>query len=295
MRFKTKKRQKKRKIKTFIIFFIISFLTTYNYLNILNSADIYDKELIVKYGINNYTIPNIRKTKIKNILYTSLNYYLDELKNDSTKSMSSLKVSDEPLVYIYNTHQNEEYDTKMFNAYNISYTVETASYILADNLQKYGINTIVEDENISTYLNVNNLTYKDSYKASRYYITEKLKKYPSIKYIIDIHRDSLKREKSTVTINNKNYAKISFVVGLDNSNFNANLFFSEKVNSYIPDISSGIIKKGGNKVNGIYNQDLINTAILIEIGGPENTIEEVNNSIIILAKAIKESIGEENV
>ena len=36
-----------------------------------------------------------------------------------------------------------------------------------------------------------------------------------------------------------------------------------------------------------YNQDLGDNILLIEVGGPENTKEEINNSIEVLAKVLK--------
>ena len=54
----------------------------------------------------------------------------------------------------------------------------------------------------------------------------------------------------------------------------------------IPGISRGIIKKGGNGVNGIYNQDLNEKMILIELGGQYNKIEDINNTLDILSESI---------
>lgn len=219
-----------------------------------------------------------------------LNYNLDERK-ENIKVIEKVKNDSSPKIYIYNTHQSESYDYKMLNAYNISYTVETASLILKDYLGKYGIQSYVERESISSYLNLNNLSYKDSYKASRYYIEKRLKESASINYIIDIHRDSLKKGDTTATINGKSFAKVLFVVGLDNPGYQSNLNFANKVNNHLDkSITKGIIKKGGRGVNGVYNQDLCKNALLIEIGGPDNNIEEVNNTIIVLAKALKESV-----
>lgn len=41
-------------------------------------------------------------------------------------------------------------------------------------------------------------------------------------------------------------------------------------------------------VNGIYNQDLNENMILLECGGYQNKIEEVNNTMILLSDVIKE-------
>lgn len=46
--------------------------------------------------------------------------------------------------------------------------------------------------------------------------------------------------------------------------------------------------KGFQTGNGVYNQDLSGQAILIEVGGVDNTEEELNRSIDVLAKAFGE-------
>ena len=52
------------------------------------------------------------------------------------------------------------------------------------------------------------------------------------------------------------------------------------------------MKKKGYGVNGIYNQDLKGNVILIEIGGNENNIEEINNTLDIMALVIGEYLNE---
>ena len=122
---------------------------------------------------------------------------------------------------------------------------------------------------------------------------------PSLKYFIDVHRDSLTRDKTTTEINGKNYVKIIFLIGLENPNFEKNLEFTTRINNKInelyPGLSKGIYKKGGEGVNGVYNQDFSENTILVEFGGNENTIDEVFNSTVAFTTAfesiIKESAG----
>ena len=52
------------------------------------------------------------------------------------------------------------------------------------------------------------------------------------------------------------------------------------------------IQKEGPGVNGIYNQDLSENIILLEVGANENTIEEVTNTLDIISQVIKEKINE---
>ena len=201
--------------------------------------------------------------------------------------------TEEPLVYIYNTHQQEEYigDDTTPNP-----TVLTASYYLKDNLEKLGIKTLVEETNIKEVLEQNNLNYTESYKASRINLEKIKEQYPSIKLFIDLHRDAVPRNLSTVTINDKEYAKVLFVIGKEHENYLKNLEYTESINNLIkkayPELTKGILQKEGPGVNGIYNQDLGTNIILIEVGAQDNNIEEVTNTLDIMTNVIKEKINE---
>ena len=197
-----------------------------------------------------------------------------------------------PKVYIYNTHQLESYSKKVYEDYNITPNVMMASYIIRENLNKKNINTVIETANITDFLNTNGWDYSNSYKASRYYLKEAIKKYDNLKLIIDLHRDSVKKEYSSVTINNKKYAKVLFVIGLEHKNYKENLTVATNINNIInkkyPKLSRGIMKKEGKYVNGIYNQDLNKNIILIELGGMENNLEEIMNTSVALSEIIEE-------
>ena len=146
-------------------------------------------------------------------------------------------------------------------------------------------------------LNLYHYNYNGSYKCSRLLIENAYKNNPSLKYFIDIHRDSLGKNKTTVNINGEDYASILFLLGLENKNYNENLVFinkiNDKLNEYYPGLSKGILKKGGRGVNGVYNQDFSKYVILIEIGGQENTLNEVMNTSIAFSRAFYEVIKDE--
>lgn len=203
---------------------------------------------------------------------------------------------DNPKVYIYNTHQLEGYDATNYSDYNITPNVQMASYLLKDKLNNMNIPTIVETGNINDFLSLNGWNYASSYKASRYYLESTLNKYNNLDLIIDLHRDSITHDSSTIEYNGKKYAKILFVVGKDYNTYEKNLELSNRLNNLlkeeVPEISRGVIIKGGNSVNGIYNQDLNNNIVLIECGGNENTIDEIINTVDILSIAIQKYMGE---
>src|SRR5699024_5291866 len=101
----------------------------------------------------------------------------------------------------------------------------------------------------------------------------------SLQYFIDIHRDSLPRDKTTKTIQDTNYATILFVVGREHDQYEKNLSLAtelhKRLNETYPGLSRGVITKEGPNSNGIYNQDLSENSLLVEVGGYENTLDEM--------------------
>ena len=192
-------------------------------------------------------------------------------------------VSSSPQVYIYNTHQTESYSMKTLEPYNITPSVMMASYLMKEHFQKAGIETIVEETNISDYMKEQGYQYAESYVASRTFVEIILKKYPDLKLIIDLHRDAIPHDSSTITIGEKNYAKVLFIVGMNNPNYQTNLSLAQSISDLInqsyPKLSRGIMSKSGSNVNGLYNQDLNGNMILLELGANENTIDEVQNTV----------------
>ena len=128
-------------------------------------------------------------------------------------------------------------------------------------------------------MNLNNFSYSYSYRASRILAEEALKSNQSVKYIIDLHRDSIPESASTITINDKNYARVMFVISTMKDNYEKNLELASRID----------IKEK----SGIYNQDLSDNALLIEVGGEYNDINSVSNTLVVLANAYKKVILED--
>ena len=80
------------------------------------------------------------------------------------------------------------------------------------------------------------------------------------------------------------------------NNYEINLELAEKIDAgikkRISSISRGIMINDVDGHNGIYNQDLNTNMVLLELGSNNNTIDEVYNTILILADAIEEVINE---
>lgn len=188
-------------------------------------------------------------------------------------------------IYIYSTHDLEEYDNSILKNYNITTDVNMAKILLSKKLNDLGFNVIIENKKTSEILKNNNLD--DYFKASRIYLQETIKN-NDIDLFIDLHSDDVSRDITTTEIDNKKYAKVIFSVGRKNKDYMNNYNIVENLNRKIkekyPDLTRGIILDD----NSTYNQDLSSNMILINIGGYQNTIDEVLNTIDLISPLIKE-------
>mgnify|MGYP003571357342 CR=1 FL=1 len=296
--FISKKRRRKGRILFFLFMVILGILFSYQKLE-KSRIKVTNKEFvqyITKYAFqeDRFLDRVVEKTlQISNPVKLMNQNYQKYL--SMTVPVES-KESFTPIIYLYNTHQTEEYAPSTYAEFSVNPTVIMNNYILEDIFNKNGYLTVVEEESVPNILKEKGWNYAGSYKASRILMEKKKETYPSLKYFIDIHRDSLEKEKTTITIEGKDYAKILFIVGLENPKYSENLEFTErihqKMNEYYPELSKGIYQKSGYGVNGIYNQDFSPTTILIEIGGYENTTVEILNSSLAFARCFMEVIHE---
>ena len=285
-RFKGKHRFRKLKVLSFILVGLASFSVTINVLRkkvtqVLEPSNYID--YLLKTGFNNQISKSILKSPL-------------DIENISLVNNEEEVKSNEPLIYIYNTHDEEAYYNSYLNPYNIVPDVKLASYYFQERLKDLGIESVVEKRKIKDVLDKNGWNYRYSYNASRVYLEEVAKNNPSIEYFIDLHRDSVGKDKTTTTINGKSYARVMFLVGLEHENYQKNLDLATRLNELISQfdstLSRGIYQKEGPGVNGIYNQDFNSNTILIEVGGQYNTIEEVANTIEVIARVLKDYLGE---
>lgn len=273
---------------------LIIIFSIYLFVIFFNNTD-FRYILIDRVNLQKYNyFDNVSKSKL---VYLSLNKFASYDKYeeiiDEVIYEEETKVDVLPSMYIYNSHQTEGYDYKLLD-HTVKPNVLYASYILKDYFNNYGLEVIVENSSMKDYLTKNKLDYDYSYQASRYYMDIVVNKYPSIKYFIDIHRDSATIKKTLYEYDKKRYARIMFVVGMNHPNSDKNLEFVTKLNNMINEkykgLSRGIYKRNDAK----FNQDISSTAILIELGGVDNTLEEINNTLEIFSSIYIEYIGEYN-
>lgn len=180
-------------------------------------------------------------------------------------------------VYIYDTHQKEEYaDGK---------GVIDAAADLGKHLEKKGIKVVLETHSFQSYMDAHGMDYNQSYFVSNKYLQDAFVNYGGFDLCIDLHRDSVPRSAAVLEANGKTYAKAMMVVGSLATYHDS----SAKISSTLTDIMN-------KKVNGImkgvmtreayYNQQVAKGIVLIEVGAEVNSFEEISNTTEVLADGI---------
>lgn len=217
---------------------------------------------------------------------------------ESEEPAPSRTTGDRKMVYIYFSHTRESFlpylkgVTDPNDAQHSQINVTKIGDHLKSQLEKLGIGTVLDKTDIMTNLNNKGLKYGRSYDESRKVVQAAVTNNKDLTYLIDIHRDSKRKQYTTKEINGKSYAKLAFVIGAENPNYEKNFKLAKEIHDKLeekyPGLSRGIIEKAGAATNGKFNQDLSGNAMLIEFGGVDNTFEELNRSADAFADVFSE-------
>lgn len=234
----------------------------------------------------------------KQMVYAA-NNPAEEALLDSTKIEST---KDPFQVLILFTHSHESYGpmVQKVSGKIANYDTQTNIYKFKDSVvEKFKSNNLqtdVLDVDVMAILKKEGKNMNLAYSTVRPYLEKQLKE-KSYDLVLDLHRDGILKKASTVTYNNISYARIALVVGEEHPNFRWNTAYADSLstamNKLVPNISRGVISKDGEGGNGLYNQDLAKEMIIVELGGIENTEDELNRTIEMLGKAISNAFAKD--
>ena len=210
--------------------------------------------------------------------YTNQEVKVEEVVENKSEEKTNTTKKNGKKIYIYNTHQSEEYQGDK--------TVMDAAAVLAEQLISYGYEVIVETNDFTKYCNEQGLTYNDLYMVSNKFLNDALVKYGGFDLIIDLHRDSVPREYTYVTIDGVSYAKTMMVIGGAAKYAQSSTQISKTITDNVNQIKNGIMKSVFTREGAYYNQYVCEGIVLMECGSENNTFEEVTNSIQVVAKGI---------
>lgn len=210
---------------------------------------------------------------------------------------------DKPLVVIYHTHSQESFLPVMglgpsadaeaaFSsdpAINMLAAGEMLAQILAEQ-HGIGVVHVLEPFDLDQHGRMQRL---GAYARAETYMASLVERYPGARILIDLHRDSPRRDRTVLGHPDGDYAKILLVVGtdqrLEHPGWRQNLAYSQHLIQIMDDMVPGITR-GVEPAPHRYNQHLSPAAILVELGGVDNTLDEAGRSLEVLAAAIRESI-----
>ncbi len=240
------------------------------------------------------------------------------LKNNSGLSISikkylegkinfTIKKNDEPQVLILHTHATETFKTDNYDYFTEDFTsrsrdneknMVSVGKIVAEKLNSAGIKTL-HDTTLHDYP-----SYSQSYSRSAKTVKEYIKKYPSIKVVLDLHRDAVTKEngdkvKLETTIKDKKAAQVMLVMGSQSGgvtnfpnweeNFKLAVKLQQKIEEKYPTLARPLMLMSKN-----YNQSLTTGSLLLEFGTDVNTLEEVHYSAEMVGNCLAELLGEIN-
>lgn len=255
--------------------------------------------LIADKGVNFTDIP-IESAPPMEVLLQERNMAANELKELNSGNSSSGAAPSEKSVFIYHTHSWESYLPLLGlegaenenDAVDGKTNITIVGDLLGKELEKRGIGANVDKTNVGQELQNKGWLTPKSYEISRSLVQSAMASNSNLKYFIDLHRDSVRKDSTTTVINNEPYAKLVFVIGEENKNFQQNLKFANELhqilNKNYPGISKGVLPKKGIGVDGIYNQDLHSNSLVVEVGGVDNNMKELKNTVEALAEAISQ-------
>ena len=204
----------------------------------------------------------------------------------------------QPAVLILHTHGSESYtrelgqdyrETAQYRTLDEHYNMVAVGDLLARLLEEAGIR-VIHDRQLHDYP-----SYTASYGNSRKSVQEYLQEYPSIRLVLDLHRDAGENSDGSqfathAKVDGRDSAQIMFLVGTDESGnyhprWRDNLAVAAKLNVLMEKINPGITRKTTLRAQR-FNQDLGDIALLVEVGSAGNSLQEALTAIPILADAI---------
>lgn len=215
---------------------------------------------------------------------------------DFQKKSFSQQANLQPVVFIYHSHNRESWNPvlnkKISNPNNEKQNITLVGRRLQKKLAQRGIGATHSNQDYAT--TVPDYNWSMSYKYSKQTVKQAMHLNQHLQFFFDVHRDSTTRKHSTVTINGTPYAQVYFIIGRRNVNWKHNEKFAHeihnKLESNYPGISRGILGKNAKQGHGEYNQSLSTNSVILEIGGVDNTLEEVYRTADVLATLIADVI-----
>lgn len=223
----------------------------------------------------------------------------DELLEESRLAPDfDITADGEPQILIMHTHATESYEPYERDFYDNSWNSRTTDPTMnmiavgdeiAQELEAAGIG-VIHDRTLHDYP-----SYNGSYDRSRETVQGYLEEYPSIKVVLDVHRDAIERDNGeriapVAEIGGRNAAQVMIISGCDDGTMDMpdymdNFRFAALLQSQLEKDWEGLTRPVLFDYRK-YNQDLTTGSVLIEVGGHANSIDQAKYSGELIGKSL---------
>ncbi len=208
----------------------------------------------------------------------------------------------EPQVLIMHTHTTESFEPYVREAFDANFNYRTTDSsknmvmvgdAIAAQLEAAGI-AVIHDDTIHDYP-----SYTGSYERSGATVRAILEANPSIKVVLDIHRDAIGGDgvisQPVAEIEGKKAAQVMIISGCDDGtmgmpnymqNFRFACLLQQQMESDYPTLTRPILFDYRK-----YNQNLTTGSLLIEVGSHGNTLEQAEYAGELIGKSLARTLS----
>ena len=217
-----------------------------------------------------------------------------------------LTQTDEPQVLIIHTHATEayeEYDVDFYDTRNNwretdnDYNMVPVGDRIAQELEAAGIG-VIHDTTQHDYP-----SYNGAYERSAQTVRGYLEEYPTIKVVLDVHRDAIQPESTTIVkavteVDGERAAQVMIITGCEDGtmgvpNWSQNLRFAAALQSKAEELYPGLMRPIYFCYRK-YNMDLTTGSILLEFGSHGNTLQQAEYSGELIGRALAQVLLDTN-
>lgn len=241
-----------------------------------------------------------QKIYIKNSTSVNINLKTELIKGPKLR----LKNTQKPQVLIVHTHTTESYmleerayytDKDKTRTTNNNENIVAVGKVLKSTLEAKGIGVVHATEKHDYP------EYTGAYSRTAETIKKYLKQYPTIKVVIDLHRDSMQESNGTkkavvTTVNGKKAAQVMLVSGCQDGavtgfpnwreNFRLAIKLQQTMEVMYPSLARPILFTARK-----YNQNITTGSLLIECGTDANTLEQAKYSATLVGNALASTLN----
>ncbi|NMB30777.1 MAG: stage II sporulation protein P [Clostridiales bacterium] len=224
------------------------------------------------------------------------------IKEAKKKPDFKIKANKKPEVLIMHTHTTEGFEPYERDYYdnshpsrtkNLDKNVAKVGEALAKKLENAGIG-VIHDKTIH-----DSPSYNGSYERSAETVKKILKENPTIKVVLDIHRDAIQQQNGDriapiAEINGKKAAQVMIISGCDDGtmnmpnylkNFRLASLFQQQIENDNKGLTRAVLFDYRK-----YNQDLTTGSLLIEVGAYSNSLDHAVYSAELIGDSIAKAL-----